>query len=140
MAFDGVQGATYRRPMSKVAGALLWNRMAITFPPSTFTLDVDTGLTQVDRALSDPPLGNGLVASRVQVIPLAPVSNWAGMTHGEPFLDPITNTVHVVFTPGGAQPEPPYQVAPFNVLFWNPHTLVGPGEADPYDLAPRPPQ
>lgn len=121
--------------MSNVAGALLWNRMAVELPPNAPTLDVDTGLTQVNRALSDPPLGNGIVTSRVQVIPLAPIDGWLGLTHGEPFLDPITNTIHVVFAIGCQRPG-----ATINVLFWDPHTLIGPGEADPYTFGPQGPQ
>lgn len=116
--------------MSKVAGQLLWNRKRIVFAPATTTLNVDTGLTQVNRALSDPPLGDGIAASRIQVLPLAPLAGWANITHGEPFLDPATNTVHVVFTYDSEQGSP----LPFNALFWDPHTSVGPGDAMTYNL------
>ena len=115
--------------MSKVAGQLLWNRKKITIPANTTTLNVDTGLTQVNLALSDPPLGDGIVASRVQVIPLAPLAGWANIIHAEPFLDPATNTVHVVFTYDSEQGD----ALPFNVLFWDPHTIIGPGEAMTYN-------
>jgi hypothetical protein len=109
--------------------------MAIVLPSEEGTRDVDTGLTQVNQALSDPPLGDGIVASRVQVIPLAPVDGWLGLTHGQPYLDPITNTVHVVFAIGGQRPD-----TTINVLFWDPHTIIGPGEADPYAFTPPGPQ
>ena len=123
--------------MSNQAGALLWNRKTVAFGPSQASVDVDTGLTQVNRGFGeDPPLGgSGLIASRVQVIPLAPTAGWADVAHGEPFLDPATNTIHVVFVHGGVLPEPPlpFQFPSFNVLFWDPHTSIGPGKADTYN-------
>jgi hypothetical protein len=123
--------------MSEKAGALLWNRMRVEFPPNTGSVDVDTGLTQVTQSFAgmspnEPPLSSGLQPSRVQVIPLAPTANWAGILHTEPVLDPATGTIHVTFHIA-LTPEPPFQLPPLNVLFWNPHSIVGPGEADFYN-------
>ena len=124
--------------MSKNAGNLLWNRRRITV---SVTVDIDTGLTQVGRSFgnssqSEPPFGvNGTVsppdgtlpASRVQVIPMAPLSKWATITHGEPYFNTTTGTVHVQFATG----EGP--VTNLNVLFWDPHTVAGPGAAVTYN-------
>lgn len=94
-------------------------------------LNVDTGLTQVGRAFPEQSTGEPAFTdpSRIQVIPLAPVSAWATppVSHGEPFLDPATNTIHVTFSNPVASP------ATINVLFWDPHTLVCPGAADLYN-------
>lgn len=123
--------------MGRKAGELLWNRMRVEFPPNTGSVNVDTGLTQVAMSFAgmspnEPPLSSGLQPSRVQVIPLAPISNWNGVSHSEPVLDPATGTVHVTFSIGFL-PEPPFQLPPLNVLFWDPHSMVGPGEADFYN-------
>jgi hypothetical protein len=114
--------------MSKNAGQLLWNRVNLFIGPGA-TVDVDTGLCQVLKAwgassINEPGFG---FPSRIQVIPMAPVGGWLGVSHGEPFLDPATDTIHVSFTNNGEGP------AFINVLFWNPHTLIGPGEADGYN-------
>lgn len=125
--------------MSIKQGQLLWNRIQFTVPAATNgggpgILDLDTGLTQVNRAWgnsSDGEPGFG-TPSRIQVVPLAPIAGvdgltgWVKLSHGEPFLDPITNTIHVEFTNDALVP------AFVNGLFWNPHTAMGPGEADPY--------
>jgi len=124
--------------MGRKAGALLWNRTTVTFPPNVGTVDVDTGLTQPNRSFdayspSEPGLDTDVtIGSRVQVVPLSPIANWAGKIHGEPFFNPTTGTVHVVISIG-LIPEPPFQIAPVNVLFWDPHSIVGPGDADTYN-------
>jgi hypothetical protein len=124
--------------MSKKAGALLWNRMRVTLSASV-TTDVDTGLTQPNRSFPDyspgePPLGvsaavspppGTLPASRVHVIPLAPTNAWAVVTHGEPYFNTVTGTIHVLFDIAAGAPT-------INVLFWDPHSMVGPGQAVPY--------
>lgn len=126
--------------MAKKQGTLLWNRMKIVLG-SFETKIVDTGLTQENRNFADmssgepplgietttPPLPGTLPASRVQVIPLAPLAPWLGafVDHGEPFFDPTTQTVKVRFTSGEGG-------AVVNVLFWNPHSVLGPGDADTY--------
>lgn len=117
--------------MTKIAGNLLWNRMQITLVPGP-NPPIATGLTQTNLAFgTDPPLNgvNYLVASRVQVVPLAPTAAWANVTHGEPYVG-IDGTVYVAFT--NADVELPTTI---NVLFWDPHSMIGPGDADTY-LAP----
>lgn len=100
------------------------------------TVDIDTGLKQANRSFrssseNEPGLGDGLTASRVQVIPMMPIGGWLDVSHGEPYLDSTTGTVHVSFTNGGEGR------AVINALFWDPHTSIGPGEADLYNpLAP----
>lgn len=130
--------------MGLKAGALLWHRMRITLPAATTlapsTLNVDTGLTQPNRSFEsyspgEPPLGvvaavpppDGTPpASRIQVIPMAPLAAWTLVTHGEPYLDTDTDTIHVLFTNSGPTP------IEINALFWDPHSMVGPGEANTY--------
>lgn len=125
--------------MGTKAGSLLWNRRHLTLVPGL--TPVDTGLSQVDKAfgsmsLNEPPLGvtsappgppdGTLPASRIMVIPEAPTAAWTNITHGEPYLNPATGTIFVTFNNSDKTP------ATINVLFWNPHSLVGPGDADPY--------
>jgi hypothetical protein len=125
--------------MSKKAAALLWNRMRFTVLDGV--IDIDTGLTQPNRSFPDyspgePPLGTSGVAtpapgalppSRIMVIPLAPLSAWQGVTHGEPYYNTTTGTIHVQFSNG--------VTTEVNGLFWDPHSLVGPGDADTYNAA-----
>lgn len=125
--------------MGLKAGALLWNRQRISLESGVN--NIDTGLTQIGRGFenmskAEPPLGASsappgpapgtLPASRIQVIPLSPVTPWADVTHGEPFVNPATNTIWVSFNNSG---EDDIEV---NVLFWDPHSMVGPGDADTY--------
>ena len=114
--------------MSEKAGALLWNRRRVAIGSST---TVNTGLTQVNKAfgnssINEPVLGDGVVPSRVQVIPMAPLDAWTGVTHEEPFLD-TDGLVKVVFHVANEGS------ATINVLFWDPHTSIGPGQADTYE-------
>jgi len=125
--------------MSTNAGQLLWNRKRLTLPAGV--TDVDTGLCQASKSfeassVGEPPLGipgiaapvNGtLPASRVQVIPLAPVPFWTLITHSEPWFNTTTKTVWVTFT---STAETNVMV---NVLFWDPSTIIGPGQADTYN-------
>lgn len=142
--------------MGTKAGTLLWNRQHITLQPG-FT-SFDTELTQLNKGFADmspgePPLGveiappgppdGTLPPSRVHVVPMSPISAWLAVTHGEPFVNPATNTVWVTFNnatlSGGEIPVPvPVTV---NVLFWDPHSIVGPGQAETYNEPPQtPPQ
>jgi hypothetical protein len=131
--------------MSNNAGNLLWNRQSITLLAGT-PLDVDTGLTQVQQdfsqssvnepflgipATSDPGPG-AQPPSRVQVLPMAPLAGWQLVTHSEPYFNTTTGTVHVVFTFNGEGPTT------FNVLFWDPDTKIGPGQAVTYNAPPPP--
>jgi len=134
--------------MGKNAGALLWNRRHITLQPGITAFD--TGLQQVSKTFAamspgEPPLGitvappgpadGALPASRVQVIPMSPVAAWLAVTHGEPFVDPATGTVKVTFNNATIIDEEPAPVT-INVLFWDPHSVVGPGNADVYNDPP----
>ncbi len=126
--------------MGTKAGALLWNRQRLALAAGLTS--VDTGLSQVDKAFgsmspNEPPLGVTIAppgppdgtapASRIMVIPQAPTSAWTDITHGEPYLNPATGTIFVTFNNAGKTP------ATVNVLFWDPHSLVGPGDADTYN-------
>lgn len=130
--------------MSAKAGNLLWNRQQVTLPAGVTV--VNTGLQQVNKSFADqspnePPLGVSAAspgpaagttpASRVQVIPMSPLPSWADVTHGEPFVNTATGTVCVAFTNGSS----PAASVTINVLFWDPHTLIGPGDADTYNPA-----
>lgn len=128
--------------MSTQAGALLWNRQHLVLPFGLTT--VDTGLRQVNKPFAsmspdEPILGVEAAPpgpadgteppSRVMVIPEPPLSGWATITHGEPFVDPMTGTVKVTFNNNGEGS------AEINVLFWDPHSIAGPGAAVPYNPA-----
>ena len=119
--------------MSTKAGTLLWNRQRINLPVGT--TDIDTGLRQVGKAfgnmsLGEPGLGDPAVgdASRIQVVPMSPIPLWTDITHAEPSLDATTQTVHVVFNNASLS-----TVTGLNVLFWDPHSLIGPGAAETYE-------
>jgi hypothetical protein len=118
--------------MALQAGELLIHRMQVTL--GTGDTDVDTGVTQANLGVQpDPPVGgSSTVPSRIMVKVLPPIDNWSGITISEPVLDPGTNTVHVTFTNPGA-------AAVVNVLIWDPHTLMGPVDADLYAVPPPPP-
>jgi len=121
--------------MSAKAGQLLWNRQRITLQPGT--TQHNTGLQQTLLSM-DPPLGisiaspgpsdGTLPASRVMVLPEAPLEPWVSglVTTGEPYLNPATGTVWVTFN---------VTLGPvtINVLFWDPATIVGSGSADAYN-------
>jgi hypothetical protein len=129
--------------MSTKAGQLLWNRKRITLQPGSRIFNTD--LQQVNRAFnnssdSEPPLGvvsaapvaNGTEpASRIQVIPMSPLSEWNTVTHGEPYVDETTGLVFVQFD-NSAQGQ-----VTINVLFWDPHTSIGPGQVDTYRAGPQ---
>lgn len=129
--------------MSTKTGQLLWSRQTISVPGGGGSLAVDTHLTQLNRAFAgssddEPGLGTESLippnpataaASRIQVIPQMPLTEWSGVTHSEPYFNPTTQTVWVTFTTSLASRPP----AALTVLFWNPHTLAGPGAADNYN-------
>lgn len=117
--------------MPAIAGNMLWSRRSVTIPAAENgsgpgTVDFDTGLQQVSLAfLAGQPTFED--PSRVMVLPMAPLSQWIDVTHGEPFLDADTGTIHVEFSNSGVSEKV------LNVLFWNPHTNAGPGAADLYN-------
>ncbi len=121
--------------MGKKAGALLWARKRFTVPAATEfvpgEITIDTGLMQPNTGFGDyspdePGLdAAGMIGSRIQVVPMVPTSKWSTITHQEPYVDPATGTVKVKFlNTGGA--------VAINALFWDPHSIVGPGAADRY--------
>ncbi|MGH7177179.1 MAG: hypothetical protein ACREJC_07360 [Tepidisphaeraceae bacterium] len=124
--------------MSANAGNLLWNRRRINLLLGAN--DIDTGIKATNQnwdanSVDEPPLGviaaiapgDGTPpASRVQVIPMAPMTGWVGVTVGEPWLSTVTGTVHVTLT--AAAP-----LNNVNVLFWCPATIAGPGLAATYN-------
>ncbi|MGH7177180.1 MAG: hypothetical protein ACREJC_07365 [Tepidisphaeraceae bacterium] len=128
--------------MSANAGNLLWNRARVPVVDGPAT-DFDTGLKIVNQnwdanSANEPPLGVVVAppgptagttpASRVMVIPLPPLAAWSGITHGEPYVDPTTGTVHVQFLSA--------TTTEVNCLFWDPHSILGPGLADTYNEVP----
>jgi hypothetical protein len=132
--------------MGLKAGTLLWNRRRLVLDPAEpKTLLVDTGLIQQNTSFPDyspnePTMGQTLTVppgaaplgpppSRVHVIPLAPLGAWALVAHSEPFINTTTGTIHVQFGVDA--------LTELNVLFWDPHSIVGPGQADSYNPLPR---
>jgi hypothetical protein len=127
--------------MSTNAGQLLWNRQRITLAAGANS--INTGLTQVNQgfalsSVAEPNLGIAGAAapadgteppSRVMVIPLAPTDIWVTtpITHGEPWFNTATGTVFVTINNAGLAG------LVVNILFWNPATAIGPGEADVYN-------
>jgi hypothetical protein len=144
--------------MSIKAGTLLWRRMRLTIAPFT-TLLVDTGIRQVNKPFSSmsldepimgvvppllaipefiddsgtlaitalPVLPGSLPTSRIMVIPLPPIAPWVQVAiPTEPFFNPNTGTVNIVLANGGLLP------VQLNLLVWDPHSIVGPGQADVY--------
>ncbi len=138
--------------MGKKAGALLWNRKRIALDPGVpSSLWVNTGLMQPNTGFADyspdePVLGPAMTPthavppappfdpapfgvgeeSRIQVVPLAPLPDWdLILAHSEPFVDAETGEVWVYF-----ETQAPVEL---NVLFWDPHSIVGPGDADFYN-------
>lgn len=126
--------------MSRKAGQLLWNRVHFSVPHDSGVI-VSTGLRQVNnnyeaQSINEPPMGGiepgptaGL-ASRVQVIPMMPLENWIYIAHEEPYID-ANGYVFVLFTNSSGQ------TVTLNALFWAPHTVVGPGDADTYNAQQR---
>lgn len=78
------------------------------------TTTVDTGLEIHSNGYPGPP-GNATVPSRVQVIPLSPISGWTGVTHADPTYDAVTGVISVAFTAADN--------TDINVLFWLPHSI-----------------
>lgn len=145
--------------MGRKAGVLLWNRQHVKIegaipgePDVPVPTDINTQLVQQNTGFDnyspdEPRLGPSIAppgpgpfaggtppVSRVQVIPMAPLALWVDVTHSEPYVDPATGEVHVTFqksTKGNVT---------LNVLFWDPHSMIGPGDADFYNPLPDPPR
>jgi hypothetical protein len=132
--------------MTKRGNQLLWNRMRLTLPHTTIgdggniphPVDVDTGLCQPTLAFEhgepildgeDPSLPFVGVPSRVQVLPMLPWSAFDDVTHAEPYFDDATGTVHVVMLNSNL-----FADVEVNVLFWDPHLYISPGDADCYSM------
>jgi len=118
--------------MSVNAGQLLWNRQQISVTAGS-PLVVNTGLKQQSQAfgnssVNEPPLDGSSVGSRVQVIPLPPTAAWATVTISEPTVDGSGN-INVTFTNTAEA-----GTVVLNVLFWDPHTSIGPGQATKYAI------
>jgi hypothetical protein len=118
-------------------GQKLWHRERFEVPavgakPGEHT--VDTGIKQPNTGFGDYSPGepaleaDGPVGSRIQVIPMAGgdgLANWTQIRHGEPFVD--GGTIHVTFYNDGP-------LVTVNCFFWDPHSMVGPGDADRYTV------
>lgn len=126
--------------MGRKAGALLWNRQRITV--NAVNTPINTGLTQDNKAFASmspneppfgvvsavAPVGGTPPASRVQVIPMSPLSKWGALIHSEPYFNPNTGTVFVDFNTTNES-----TITDINVLFLDPHSIMGPGQADTYN-------
>jgi len=118
--------------MGLKAGTLLWNRRRIDLPLGT--TPVDTSLIQGAQSFAGMSPDEPGLTQRVQVIPMAPTNKWSNVTHGEPYVG-AGGTVWVDFTNNNDGP-----ITNLNVLFWDPHSLVGPGKAATYNGPQTPPQ
>lgn len=117
--------------MGLKAGALLWNRQRIELQANSASFH-DTGLHQPNKSFADyspnePAINQyAAIGSRIQVIPMSPLPEWTTISHGEPFLDPDGKIMVQFFN------SDLYNNHTINVLFWDPHSMVGPGDADTY--------
>jgi len=111
--------------MPTQAGHLLLSRRALMLSPGTNL--INTGICQTDHALAPDPG----VAERLVVQPLPPLSSWVfasimlvsqprwvGKTIEVELINQTNSTIGV------------------NVLFWVPHSSIGPISADPYLVPP----
>jgi hypothetical protein len=121
--------------MSAKNGQLLVSRQQITLDAGANT--IDTGLRQVNLSFGASSVGEPDLAARTMVIPLpagvgpgpgpSPFGIWADVVvSAEPTIGP-GGTVLVELTWNGEGGS-----AIFNVLFWAPHTSIGPVDAAPY--------
>jgi hypothetical protein len=58
---------------------------------------------------------------------MMPTVEWGPITHEEPYVDPLTKTIKVKFI--NADDKEDHTI---NAFFWDPHSIVGPGDAFPY--------
>jgi len=104
--------------MPMISGQRLWNRAHLTLTSGENI--IPHRLAQVNRNI-DPQF-----APSVQIIPLPPLANWVGVELG---AQPDDENV-VLISPDDREVD---------VLFWEPHTVVGPGDADDYMISGPPP-
>jgi len=120
--------------MSTKNGQLLVSRQQITLVVGSNI--IDTGLRQVNQAFGASSVNEPNLAARTMIIPLVGSNDAAGdwslvRVAAEPSIGP-NGTVLVELTylrDGGGD-------GTYNVLFWAPHTSIGPVDADPYTVLP----
>jgi len=114
--------------MSAKNGPLLVSRQQITLVAGANV--IDTGLRQVNQAFGSSSESEPGLAERTMVIPLVASSsatgNWSLVRVADPTIGP-DGTVLVSLTWLGEAGS-----ATYNVLFWAPHTSIGPVDAEPY--------
>lgn len=118
--------------MSTKNGQLLVSRQQITLAPGANV--IDTGLRQVNHSFGSSSVGEPDLAERTMVVPLpgsaSATGNWGQVTlTAGPSIGP-DGTVILTLTWAGSEGTGKY-----NVLFWAPHTSIGPVDAAPY-IAP----
>jgi hypothetical protein len=116
--------------MSTKNGQLLVSRQQITIIGEAPQV-IDTGLRQVNQAFGASSVNEPGLAARTMVIPLIGSNDAAGdwrdvRVNAEPFIGP-DGTVLVELRYVGEARD-----VTVNVLFWAPHTSIGPVDAEPY--------
>lgn len=108
--------------MALTAGQLHITRKVLLLP--TGANDVDTGIIQTELDVSPGQARLSTDPSRVVVIPVGNVGPFLDIASiSEPFLDPTTNTVHVIINVSN-------NTLHVNVLFLDLSTFAGPGRVD----------
>jgi hypothetical protein len=120
--------------MSAKNGQLLISRQQITLVAGANV--IDTGLRQANLSFGSSSAGEPDLAARTMIIPLPASTSATGdwslvRISAEPVVGP-DGTVLVELTWTSDDPD----TGTVNVLFWAPHTLVGPVDAAPY-IAPE---
>jgi len=120
--------------MSTKNGQLLVSRQQITLDGHDPQV-IDTGLRQVNQAFGASSVNEPNLAARTMIIPLigsdAASGDWRDVrVTGEPFIGP-DGTVLVEMRYVGEGRD-----VTVNVLFWAPHTSIGPVDADLYTALP----
>jgi hypothetical protein len=114
--------------MSAKNGQLLVSRQQITLVAGPQT--IDTGLRQVNQSFGASSESEPGLAERTMIIPLAASSSatgdWSLVRVADPTIGP-DGAVRVQMTWLGEASS-----ATYNVLFWAPHTSIGPVDAEPY--------
>lgn len=121
--------------MSAKNGQLLVSRQQITLVAGSNI--IDTGLRQVNQSFGASSESEPGLAERTMIIPLVGSNDAAGnwslvRVAAEPSIGP-NGTVLVELTWLGESGDGTY-----NVLFWAPHTSIGPVNAEAYTTLPSP--